>query len=402
MARRWYPGYAVAAVSTVALAFTAPGQTILVSLLNVPLRETFGIEPLMLNTSYTLATMAAALPLVWVGRATDKWGPRRMMIAVAVAFGLACLFTAAIAHEAMVVVAFFLLRFLGQGSLALVSNHAVAMWFHARLGTIAGLRQVALFAFWVPLPTLTLALIDAYGWRVTWALFGGIIPTTLVFLVWRFVRDRPEDEGFTLDGRQSTGEEEPGHTLRDALGTSSYWILVAAGVLPPMIGTALMFDIQPLLQASGVGGGAAALAVSTWSGAMAVMAIPSGRLVDRVAPRWLIASGTAALGVSCLLWLGVSTASRAVVAMATCALGQSLVASSVTATTARFFGRRHHGAIRSSLSRLSILATGLGPLAFGVSLHLTGGYRAALLGFFASCLPVAVAALRLVPPRARG
>src|SRR5690606_7566649 len=46
---------------------------------------------------------------------------------------------AGVLHPAMVFVAFFLLRFLGQGSLSMVSGHAVAMWFHARLGRMEGI-----------------------------------------------------------------------------------------------------------------------------------------------------------------------------------------------------------------------------------------------------------------------
>ena len=133
-----FPGYLVALVSTVAIILTAPGQTMLVSLLNVPLREAFDLQPLWLNTAYTVATITASLPLVWMGDRIDRHGPRRMLVVIAVAFGLACLFMASVAHVAMVVVGFFLLRFFGQGSLALASSHALAMWFHRRLGSISG------------------------------------------------------------------------------------------------------------------------------------------------------------------------------------------------------------------------------------------------------------------------
>lgn len=398
MRLHWFPGYSVAAVSTVALICTAPAQTMLLSLLNLPLREAFQIDPLVLNTSYTIATMTASLPLVWVGKTTDRLGPKKTLMIVALAFGLACLFMAGVAHVVMVFVAFFLLRFLGQGSLAVVSGHALAMWFHARLGTIAGIRQVILFGLWTPLPGITLALIEGYGWRFTWALFGVLIPTTLISLAWLFMKDRPEDVGLGLDGRVGSVQEEGGHTLHEALRTPAYWILAAAGMLPPMIGTALLFDIQPLLRARGVPLGAAASAASVWSATMALMAIPSGRLVDRFAPRWLLVTGLAVLGVSCLLWLGVSTTSSAVVAMSACAVGQSLIASTESATTARFFGRRHHGAIRSSLARMNILATGLGPLVFGLSHRFASDYRPALLVFVAVCVPAAFAAAWLTPP----
>ncbi len=396
-----YPGYAVGAVSTLALVLTAPGQTMLVSLLNLPLRKTFAIDPLWLNTSYTVATVLASLPLVAMGKLIDRYGPRRMFVVVAIAFGCGCVFMSLVAHVAMLVVAFFLLRFLGQGSLTLVSSHALAMWFHRRLGTVSGFRSVALFVAWVPLPSLTLAMFDVFGWRTTWALYGVFVAATVSIASWLFVRDRPEDLGLEMDGGatfDTPPEPEVGLTLTEAMQTRAYWILAFTTTLPPMIGTAMIFDIQPLLAARNVDAQSAAYAVSAWSLTMALMALPSGRLVDKFAPGPIIASGMMAIIGSCLVLLWATSMLTAIAGMCTYAVGQSLVASAIGTTTARYFGRRHHGAIRSSLSRVGVIATGLGPLLFGLSQHFTGAYDVALIGFAALCLPASAASLLLVRP----
>ena len=163
-----------------------------------------------------------------------------------------------------------------------------------------------------------------------------------------------------------------------------------------MVGTAILFDLQPLLALRDIGPEQAAEAVGAWSVAMAVMAIPSGRLVDRAKPAWILVAGTVAVASSCLLlW---RTAENAVVALVVYAVGQSLNASAVGATTARFFGRAHHGAIRSSMARIAVIGTGLGPLVFGASHHLTGSYDAALMAFALLCAPVALAAVALREP----
>lgn len=397
---RWYPGYTVAAVSTVALVLTAPGQTLLVSLLNVPLRETFDIAPVWLNASYTVATIAASLPLVWMGSLVDRFGPRRMLVAISLCFGGACLFTASVANVAMVVVAFFLLRFLGQGSLSMVSSHALAMWFHRRLGTLIGFRSVALFAAWAPLPALTLAMFEAVGWRITWAIYGVVIAAVVSLASWLFVTDRPEHLGLQLDGDTGPPIEEPGYSLREAVRTRAYWFLAASTALSPMISTAVVFDIQPMLGARGIDAGGAALAVSAWSATMAIVALPAGWLVDRATPGPVIAAGLAAIAAACLLLIGTGRAVVAVAALSTLALGNSLIMAATGATAARYFGRAYHGAIRSSFGRIGVIATGLGPLAFGLSQRLTDGYDAALIGFAASCAPALIASLWLKPPRA--
>jgi sugar phosphate permease len=308
-----------------------------------------------------------------------------------------------VANTFMVFLAFFLLRFCGQGSLGLVSSHVVAMWFHRRLGTIEGLRQVVLFAAWAPLPALTLKLMDRFGFRVTWAAFGVGIFVTLALLAWRFVRDRPEELGLALDDAAPTvavaSSEEPGYSLRDALKTRTYWILAAAAVLPPMIGTAFLFDIQPLYLQRGLDVDQAAFAVSAWSATMAIMALPAGRLVDRFSPGPIISAGTLAIGGSSLLIFGGRSAATMVIALVLYGIGQSMNMNALGTTVARFFGRRHHGAIRSSMTRIGVIATGLGPLVFGLSRRFTGGYGAALMVFALLCLPVALLSLRLSEPR---
>lgn len=401
----WHPGYSVVAVSTVAMIATSPGQTLLLSLLNVPLRETFEMDAFTINAGYTAATIAASLPLVFLGTWTDRIGPRRMMVLVAIAFGLACGFMGAAASIPMVFIGFFLLRFLGQGSLSLVSGHAVAMWFHARLGKMEGLRSVVLFAAGAPLPALTHMSIERWGWRTTWAGFGVIVAVTVSSLAWRWLRDRPEDVGLGLDGMARSGDEhrpEPGMSLADAVRTRPYVLLASAAAIPPMVATAVIFDIEPLLTARGMSSQTAAFAVSSWSAAMAALALPAGALIDRSRPALLLFAGVVVLGCACASLTLVQTPSQTFAVMAMLALGHTLVGPTTQATAARFFGRRHHGAIRSSLSRLTIIATGLGPLAFGISQRVAGSLLPALLGFAALCVPVALAALWLRPPDATG
>lgn len=392
----------MAVASTVAMAFTAPGQTLLVSLLNVPLRKTLGVEPLWLNSAYSLATVVASLPLVFVGKLVDRFGPRKMLAAIALAFAGACCFMAAVSHIAMAVLAFFLLRFLGLGSLSMVSSHMLAMWFHRRLGTLSGVRSVLVFVSWTPLPMLTLWLFDRFGWRATWALYGATIGLVLPLLAWWLVRNRPEELGLHLDGALASAQdhsEGPSHTLKDALRTRAYWLLAGAGALSPMVVTALIFDLQPLFAARGLPPTTAALAASFWGATMAVLALPSGWLVDRVAPGKLIAAGVTGVAASCLLLYFARSAALGIAALGAVALGNSLVGATVGATAARYFGREHHGAIRSSLGRITVIATGVGPFVFGVSQQLSGAFDAGLLTFVGLCLPALGFSLSLTPPQ---
>ncbi len=412
---RWYPGYSVLVVSTIAFVATAPGQTFVISQFNQALRAAFALSELRFNVAYAVATIAASLPLVWAGRLTDRFGPRTMVAVWAAAFALACMLLAASLNAAMLFVGLFALRFLGQGALALASQHALAMWFHRRLGRVHGIKQVALFAIWIPFPPLAAMLGQSVGWRWAFVIMGAAVALVVVPLSLAFVRDRPEDIGLTMDNdppemMPDAGTEvaevaarpatlfEPAFTLREATRTRAYWGIAATFFVSPLVGTAMLFDIQPLMASRGVAPASAAMIVSAWTLAMALMAWPAGQLTDRVGARHLIGAGAVGIAASAaVLWIapGAKTAAAAMVVFAA---GQSLIAAAGSAALARYFGRAHHGAIRSSVSRLGVIGTGLGPVATGLSVSLTGDYAAAFITFLILCLPLVVLAMMVRPP----
>ncbi|TVQ60747.1 MAG: MFS transporter [Phycisphaerales bacterium] len=420
---KWFPGYTVAVASTAAFIATAPGQTFIISQLNTPLREAFGINELTLNTAYTVATVLAAFPLVYIGAMTDRLGPRRMLAIVAGLFALSCLFMSAAMGPISVFVGFFLLRFLGQGALALVSQHAVAMWFHRRLGSVHGVKQVIVFGVWILFPQGALLLIEGVGWRWTYALFALLVSATVIPLSLWLVRDRPEDMGLRMDndapapprehapttspdpGADAMEHDdtpptlfEPAFTLKQSLRTRAYWVLAAAFFLPPLIGTAFLFDIQPILALRGLDKAAAAITVSAWTATMCLMAVPAGMLVDRVKASTLVALGMGSIAASAVALMLAHNLPLAMLALGLFAVGQSLVSNCAVTTTARYFGRAHHGAIRSSLTRIGVIGTGLGPIFTGLSVHFTQGYAASMILFVTMCAPVVAASFFLRAP----
>ncbi|MGH2597878.1 MAG: MFS transporter, partial [Dehalococcoidia bacterium] len=127
--KRPFYGWGVVGVCSVVAFCTGPGQTQVFSVFIDPLIEDLGISRTLISALYMAGTAASAATVLGIGRLTDRFGGRRMLIAVALAFGLACLGMAAVRGPVTLALSFAALRALGQGSLSIIANLLVAQWF---------------------------------------------------------------------------------------------------------------------------------------------------------------------------------------------------------------------------------------------------------------------------------
>ena len=415
-------GWVMLGVAIAMAVATMPTQTVVVSLFNDSLRTSLELSVEQLSRAYTIGTIAAAFPLPWVGRMADRHGLRRVVFVVA----LGCAVAVALLTQARsiygLVLCFFFMRLLGQGSLGMLAGHTIAMWFERRLGTAHALLAIVGFAGGSALmPAPTAWLIEHHGWRpALLALAGMILLLTIPFVVLIF-RNRPEDIGQHLDG--DPGEhaahdvlhggkppkDDPAFTRAQAMRTRAYWILVPIMCANGLIGTALLFHMQVMLRSAGMEGSEAqaAIAIQPWPIAFGVSMLLLGWLVDRIPPRRLLPFGPAIMLVSCAVCLlGVSGRVPEGWIVGTMALGMGLFGVSMGISVAvgnpaiaRYFGRTHHGAIRGTITLASVAATGVGPWLAGWAYEAAGeDFTPILIVFALSGVPLAIASLFLRPP----
>lgn len=445
---RFYYGYVMAGVSMAGLLATAPGQTFLVSVFNTFIAEDLGLSQAKLSAAYMIGTLLASLPLTFVGKASDRFGTRLTMGTAALLFGLACMLIGFSFEIISLTVGFFCLRFLGQGSLGLISGHVMAMWFERKLGRLDGARHALFSATAALVPVPVLMLIEATSWGTAYAVLGLVVWCMVLPLVLTVFRNKPEDVGQLLDGdphpAPEAGEPQPeradeleadrretiaaieadndavdatvwddedkvtadkpiapnapAFTLREARRTVAFWTLAMSMVSLAMIATALLFHIQPMALAIGLSKEQAAWLVTTW-GATAMVSTPfAGFLADYFAPRRLVAMGLAALLCAPLVLVVASSFPMAMAAMVCLAIAHSLMVTSTVPTIARYFGRAHHGSIRGYTATLGVAGTSVGPVILGLSKDYLQSYVPALLLCSALCAPLIIAAVLLKPP----
>lgn len=423
-ARPFFYGWVMLAITTLSTMATSPGQSFIVGTFSDAIRDDLHISLAKFSAAYMIATFCASLPLTFVGRLSDRLGTRTMMTIVTILFGAACVaigpmtFLAARidpdhpvrpwALLAVLTLAFFCLRFLGQGALGLVSSHALAMWYERRLGFVESIRHLGMPLAVAVLPTAVLAMIAAAGWRTTYATLGVAVWIIVLPLVYLAYVNTPEDLGQHTDGdehphppkdqsdkidieldapsvgdaglsEQTVRHAGPQFTLRQAMRTRAYWITTASMVLSAAVGTSFVFHTQPMVADLGLSKSAAASAVGVMGLVTLIVTVPFGHLVDRFHPRMLLAASGFTLGAACMCYALATTitAQRPMLFSAFVLLGlsQGMLFILASPIFARFYGRTHHGAIRGSLTTFMVIGTSAGPFIFAAWRELSGNFN---------------------------
>lgn len=400
-----YYGWVILAACSVAAIATAPGQTLVLSMFHAPLREATGLGATGLSGAYLVATLSSALTMTWVGRLSDRIGPRGVVAGAAFGLGLVCTLIGNVGGLFTLTLAFFGLRFFGQGALMLGSAHLLALWFERRLGTAEGIRGAVLAIGFAAMPPLVLALIAWLGWAAAYASLGVAVWVAVLPLALFVIRDRPELLGLQLDGDPPVDDQPPAepsasYTLDESVRMAPFWSVVGLLVATVLVVTAVIFHLQPLIEAAGMAPEIAgyALTISAFGTGMSTLA--GGWLADRADLRRLLLLGGVGCGVGTALLSAITTPGSALAVMGLLGVGQGLVMTVGVTAIARWFGRRHHGSIRGFSSSLMIAGTSAGPLLLSGSRDLLGSWSPALLGLGALLAVLAGVCAVVRPPDA--
>jgi OFA family oxalate/formate antiporter-like MFS transporter len=392
------PRALVVAGCLVAMFITAPGQTFVISTFSEALSSDLGLSLDRLGLAYLIGTLSSAICLTGIGGVADRIGPRVMIGVASVGLAGAGLALQSATGFVTLTLAFFLLRLTGQGAISLASSHALALRFDASLGRMEGLRGATVALAIATVPQLSVALIASEGWRFS-AVALTVSAAALGIVASVFMIDRDPSAG-----SGGAGEDEGwsrSFDLAAARRTPVFWVLISLVAAQAAIVTAVHFHLLPILAESGTGAREAARTYMTYAGAGLGATLLGGVLADRVQPGPLLAASMVLLGLGAAvleLWAG-SLGSH--VAMGTLGVAQGIGAATHGPTLARYFGRRHHGAIRGAAGTAAVAGSAVAPWATAALMERSGSFGAPLLmmGLAAGALGLLCGLVRRPKPR---
>ncbi|MDX2142691.1 MAG: MFS transporter [Rhodospirillaceae bacterium] len=326
------------------------------------------IEPLSQDMGWTRAQISAA-PLFMTaaslimgpvaGALADKYGARPVAIFSQIMFVLAVAGLALTTDAVWTFYAgFFLLAFVGCGTMPITWTRAITGWFFSARGLALGFALMGTGVMGMVAPSLATALIGEYGWRLAYVglacvpLFIGL-PLAILFF-----RDPPTN--MTADGTSDAAAW--GLTFAEAVRTRLFWQMSAGFFIAAMGIGAMLVHALPLLVEHGLERSTAAQVAGLFGLSVTLGRIFTGYLLDRMFGPTVALVMFAAPALGCVMILvagnNVLVCAAAIVIFGLAAGAEFDIAAYFVA---RYFGRKNYGAIYGLLYTIFVVGSAVTP-----------------------------------------
>ena len=388
--------------ATIGSIFSIPGQTMGFSVFTDVLIEELGLSRVQLSLAYCLGTVASGLTLPWLGRVLDRWGERRMAVASVLATGLVLFYLAncgvisqalgqalpaAAAAFIVIGLGFYMIRAAAQGVLSMTCRNAIGKWFDHRRGLALAISGVLVSFSYSFAPRGLDWLIDHYGYDGAWLRMGVVTIVIMAPIAWLLFRDTPEEAGLEMDGGKvaSAAAANPDmqihreFTRGEALRDYSFWVFNLTFSFYGLYATAFTFHILSLASEYQFAEERILSLFVPIAATSVLTNLVFGAINARLRLKWLLL----VMNIGCLsatlgmLFLDKPGGVSAYV------IGNGIASGGFVSLTGivfpRFYGRLHLGAISGVNMSAMVIASGLGPLAFGLCQQFSGSYRGILV-----------------------
>lgn len=304
---KFFYGWWIVAVSLIVLFITLGLSAYSFGVFFAPLTTEFGWSRATLSAAMSIFLLAWGLACPLVGRLTDRYGSRRLMIAGTIALGASfCLLSliSALWHL------YLLYAFVGVASATcseIPTSTAVSNWFKKKRGIAMGIASTGMgFGGLFLAPSISY-LILGFGWRATFFIMGLLTWAVMIPLVALIMRTRPQEIGLLPDGERSLDGAKAGESLTQrssattgknsnqnerpvatSIRTKELWL---TGFVFSLISFGIMSVIThqvPFIVDMGIPLNTAATTLGLAAGMGVLGKLIFGYFADRFSPKWVI------------------------------------------------------------------------------------------------------------------
>jgi OFA family oxalate/formate antiporter-like MFS transporter len=361
--------------------------------------------------AFSLYTFMYSFLGILLGRLTDRFGPRVVLLCGSICLGLGIGLISQVKAPWHLYVVYGLLASWGMSAAYITASPLIVKWFIEKRGLAVGIAQSGLGVGIIVIPPVAGVMISALGWQKAIILLGAsvfaVLFTTAFFLI-----GHPEKVGLLPDGRKPTppgGRVSPGlenifqevnWTAAEAIYTRSFWVLTALFFCTWLLVFFPLVHMVIFALDIGLSRKSALLALSFLGGSSTIGRLTMGYVSDRVGRKRTLGLNLAFQVLSWIWILSTSSAWMLIVFAVFFGFSYGAVSAVFPSIVGDYFGRLKAASVIGAIFTIAGVAAAFGPIVGGYIHDQTGSYHPAfLLGALTNLLALVLLFLAKPPKK---
>jgi len=368
-----------------------------------PIAADLGLDRTATSMATSIGTLVVAVAFALTGWGAARYGPRWITFAGFCISGAGLLLMTQINSALTYYLAWGVIMCTGNSMAFSISiDTMITNWFVRKRGLAFSVRwgigSLAGMAF---LPVIA-ALVENTGWRNTCLIWGIFILVCAPFMLMLVKQHRPEYYGMLPDGakaneedsrdllasgaRYAAGVQEVEFTFKEALKTSSFWLITLGWMVMMAVYSGVQLHIVPFLTDRGID----PLAASSMMALSVFFTLPSrilgSLLADKVKKerlKYMLAGSLAMLGGGLAVFIIYPGIVSIYILLALYGLGFGAYAPLDTLIRGRYYGRKAYGSIQGVSMLFAAPVSFLAPVFSGWVFDTQGAYDTAFIVYAA-------------------
>ena len=267
------------------------------------------------SIAFSLYMLLIGVVAIFCGQASDKYGPKRVVLAMGVITGLSLVLTSRVQTSLQFYFTYSVLLSLGTGAMYSIVVSTISRWFEKKRGMALGIMGAGSSLGLMIIAPVSAWMIATFGWRGAYLLtgviaWGLIVPTALL------LKKDPEEISATVDGTASqvglvVGPAAPSKkfSFRELFKDRNFWYHSIVWFFYAFCYSMIMSHLVPRAQDAGFAPLKAAVLLSLLTAISIPARILGGIVADKF-DRRKITAVLALLIAGLMLWLAITESMR--------------------------------------------------------------------------------------------
>jgi len=361
--------------------------------------------------AFSLYTFVYSFLGIILGRLTDRFGPRIVLLCGSICLGLGIGLISQVKAPWHLYVVYGLLASWGMSAAYITSSPLIVKWFIEKRGLAVGIAQSGLGVGIIIIPPVSGAMISALGWQQAIFILG-VSVFLVLFTTSFFLISQPEKIGLLPDGRKPAPPggrlspdleniyQEVNWTAAEAIHTRSFWVLTALFFCTWLLVFFPLVHMVIFALDMGLPQKAALVAMSSLGASSTLGRLTMGYVSDRMGRKRTLGLNIALQVFSWLWILHTSSAWMLIVFAVFFGFSYGAVSSIFPSIVGDYFGRLRAASVIGAIFTIAGVAAAFGPIVGGYIHDLTHSYHPAfLLGALTNVLALFLLFLSKPPHR---